>query len=226
MILSSRKVYLDALQDGTLQTIIEAGGIVAGPGCGPCVGVNERVLADGEVCVSTRNRNFGGRIGNPKSFLCMALPATAAAMAIAGKLTDPRISFIADRRGSIMRISGRAWKLEEGITTDHNAPGRFFYRRSNLPELAKHCFADVWPEFVVSVKPGDIVVVVIILALAPAGSMRGSSSNLVGWKRCWQRAMPGYSSATPSIPDCLPSLLMQTKFGKGMNWNSIWQRVR
>ncbi|MDP3041089.1 MAG: 3-isopropylmalate dehydratase, partial [Deltaproteobacteria bacterium] len=57
-----------------------------------------------------------------------------------------------------MTIRGRAWKLGDGITTDHISPGRFFHLRSNLPELAKHCFADVKPEFAASVKAGDIVV--------------------------------------------------------------------
>lgn len=57
-----------------------------------------------------------------------------------------------------MKIRGRAWKFGDGISTDHIAPGRFFYLRSNLSEFAKHCFEDVRPGFGAQVKPGDIVV--------------------------------------------------------------------
>ncbi len=86
----SRRVLLEGLTDGTFQIFAQAGGIITGPGCGACVGVHEGVLADGEVCVATQNRNFKGRMGNPNSFIYLASPASAAAAAITGRITDPR----------------------------------------------------------------------------------------------------------------------------------------
>jgi len=86
----SRLVYLEALKDGALETLIEAGALAMPPGCGACVGLHEGVLGDGEVCLATQPRNFKGRMGSPKSFIYLGSPAVAAATAIEGKIADPR----------------------------------------------------------------------------------------------------------------------------------------
>jgi 3-isopropylmalate/(R)-2-methylmalate dehydratase large subunit len=87
---ASRKIYADALAEGLIAVFVDAGAAVMAPGCGPCVGVHEGALGDGEACLSTQNRNFTGRMGNPDSFIYLASPATAAASAVEGKIADPR----------------------------------------------------------------------------------------------------------------------------------------
>ncbi len=85
----SQQVYLDALKEGLMEIFISAGAVVTTPTCGPCLGGHMGVLADGERCLSTTNRNFVGRMGSPESEVYLANPAVAAASAITGKITSP-----------------------------------------------------------------------------------------------------------------------------------------
>ncbi len=85
----SQQVYLDALTEGLIEIFIKAGAAVSTPTCGPCLGGYMGVLADGERCISTTNRNFVGRMGSPKSEVYLSNPAIAAASAIMGKITSP-----------------------------------------------------------------------------------------------------------------------------------------
>lgn len=87
---ASRKVYLDALENGTLDILAKAGAIITHPGCGLCCGRTGGILTDGERVVATNNRNFLGRMGTSKVEIFLASPATAAASAVAGKITVPR----------------------------------------------------------------------------------------------------------------------------------------
>lgn len=87
---ASRAVLTDALEMGIIQTIVNAGGTILPPGCGPCLGAHEGVLGPGEVCISSGNRNFKGRMGSDEAEIYLGSPATVAASAVEGRIADPR----------------------------------------------------------------------------------------------------------------------------------------
>ena len=86
---ATQKIYLKALEEGLLKIFVEAGAVVSTPTCGPCLGGYMGILAAGERCISTTNRNFVGRMGHTSSEVYLASPAVAAASAVKGYIAEP-----------------------------------------------------------------------------------------------------------------------------------------
>ena len=87
---ASQRIYQEGIERGYIQTIMGAGGVILNPSCGACGGIDKGILGAEEACLSTSNRNFQGRMGDPSSLVYLASPLTAAAAAVRGEITDPR----------------------------------------------------------------------------------------------------------------------------------------
>lgn len=87
---ASKEVYLQLIKQGLMEKFLEAGAVINSPACGACPGSQTGILGNGEACIASTNRNFKGRLGNPDSYVYLASPATCAACAITGRITDPR----------------------------------------------------------------------------------------------------------------------------------------
>ena len=129
---ATQKIYKQCIAEGLMDIFVDAGCAVNTPSCGPCMGGHMGVMAAGEKCVSTTNRNFVGRMGHVDSLIYLASPETAAASAIAGYIANPE-------------------KVEVII------PARYL-NSFDAKELASHAMVDIDPEFAKKVQPGDVIV--------------------------------------------------------------------
>jgi 3-isopropylmalate dehydratase small subunit len=172
---ASQKVYLQAMEDGSLKSLIEAGANVLSPSCGPCLGTGQGIPADGYTVISTSNRNFLGRMGNKNASIYLASPATVAISAIQGEITDPRDTQVSDKfpyekkqsqtveiPDTESRKLNSVWNYSDvdNFNTDQMFAGNLTYDiLSSDPEAIKpHLFAGLDPNFHKDAQPGDIVI--------------------------------------------------------------------
>jgi 3-isopropylmalate/(R)-2-methylmalate dehydratase large subunit len=172
---ASRKIYLEAIKEGIISDIVEAGANVLTPSCGPCLGTGQGIPASGHTVISTANRNFLGRMGNKDAQIYLASPATVAESAITGIITDPRkkpgnekfpYSSPQSRTFSIQegenRKNGNVWNYSDvdNFNTDQMFAGKHTYNilSSDPAAILPLLFADFDPAFSKNVSAGDIII--------------------------------------------------------------------
>jgi 3-isopropylmalate/(R)-2-methylmalate dehydratase large subunit len=172
---ASQKIYVQALEEGILSKLIEAGANILSPSCGPCLGTGQGIPADGYKVISTANRNFKGRMGNKEAEIYLASPACVAYSAIEGKITDPRgkshndkfpyakeATNTVDIAETDNRRLNNTWNYADAdnLNTDQMFAGNLTYNvlSSDAEAIMPHLFEGFDPSFTKNVKAGDIVI--------------------------------------------------------------------
>ena len=172
---ASKEVYMQAMENGTLKILLQAGANVLSPSCGPCLGTGQGIPADGYTVISTSNRNFKGRMGNKEADIYLASPATVAISSIEGKIRDPRGEDHKDsypyktEQSSTLVIQSEDNRRNEGIwnysdvdnlNTDQMFAGNLTYTvlSSDAEAILPHLFSGFDEKFSANVKEGDIIV--------------------------------------------------------------------
>ncbi|MHB8771886.1 MAG: aconitase/3-isopropylmalate dehydratase large subunit family protein [Syntrophales bacterium] len=172
---ASREIALRAIAEGLTAELLSAGANVLAPSCGPCLGTGQGIPADGDRVISTANRNFPGRMGNPNAAITLASPATVAMSALAGCIADPRGA----GRGDLFRTPlcpvaapgigpgenrrhGGVWNYADAdnLNTDQMFAGTLVYNilSSDAPAIRPHLFTGFDASFAGAVRPGDIII--------------------------------------------------------------------
>jgi len=172
---ASQKIYLQAMQEGIVETMIEAGANILSSSCGPCLGTGQGIPADGYNVISTSNRNFLGRMGNKNASIYLASPANVAYAAIKGEIADSRGIETNDKfestieQGSTLTIDendnrrlGNVWNYKDvhNLNTDQMFAGNLTYNvlSSDAEAIMPHLFAGFDPNFSKNVQSGDIII--------------------------------------------------------------------